>query len=250
MLYGNLSWVVYTAYIFIFLTSLSLFSIQWCQLITPTPFPATQHPSLTTDTMRTYYFLPLLAPLLAAAAPQAPPFSSLPQCAQNAALASISASGCQTTDAHCICSSSAYITTLQNEVKQNCDAADANGQSPPKPSFLLDENNTNTTPAALTFGQQTCAAAGVPLAIGSNDPTSTTTVPGATTTSTIPISSVSWPSTGSMTWPTMTAMNTSCPSNMPNATGVIPAIWTGAAAVAEIRVGAVVVAAAGLAALL
>ena len=51
---------------------------------------------------------------------QTPSLTGLPQCAQGAALGSISNSGCQLTDVGCICRNQSFLSGLQSQVQQAC----------------------------------------------------------------------------------------------------------------------------------
>ncbi|KAF6225667.1 hypothetical protein HO133_009667 [Letharia lupina] len=108
---------------------------------------------------------------IAALAILAAPFASagslteLPTCAQSAAEAGISATGCAESDFACICGDSKFVTSLHNLIETVCSAADQQ--------------------VTLAFAQQICDAVGVTLSIPTPSVTASSIIP-ATTAASVP----------------------------------------------------------------
>ncbi|KAF6239651.1 hypothetical protein HO173_002197 [Letharia columbiana] len=108
---------------------------------------------------------------IAALAILAAPFASagslteLPTCAQSAAEAGISATGCAESDFACICGDSKFVTSLHSLIETVCSAADQQ--------------------VTLAFAQQICDAVGVTLSIPTPSVTASSIIP-ATTAASVP----------------------------------------------------------------
>ncbi|MCJ1407591.1 hypothetical protein MMC19_001662 [Ptychographa xylographoides] len=116
--------------------------------------------------------LTLIAAALSFAAAQ--DVADVPACAEQAALSSISATGCDLTDFSCICKDTSFFTSLLPVVEKDCSAADLN--------------------ATIIFTEQLCQNSGVNL---------NTEIPGL---STLVTSATSAASSGSPVVPTTTSV--------------------------------------------
>ncbi|MCJ1451986.1 hypothetical protein MMC28_002326 [Mycoblastus sanguinarius] len=100
-------------------------------------------------------FAAFVAPLAGAQS-----LASLPKCAQSAASTGISSSGCELTDFTCICKASAFLQSLEGLIDSECDPADQQ--------------------ATLSFAQEVCNSAGVPLSLPSSGSSSSSAAPAPT----------------------------------------------------------------------
>lgn len=91
--------------------------------------------------------------VVASAALAAAQLSAIPQCALTCAISSIGASGCSETDIKCICSASAFLTSITSCVQGSCTAAEL--------------------AQTLKAAQGLCSSAGVTLSLPGTAPTST-----------------------------------------------------------------------------
>ncbi|MCJ1467655.1 hypothetical protein MMC07_006280 [Pseudocyphellaria aurata] len=70
------------------------------------------------------YFTSLFAIALSVAAASAQNLGDIPQCAQTAALDSITSTGCGITDFQCICNSQSWLKSLLPDIEKQCSADD------------------------------------------------------------------------------------------------------------------------------
>lgn len=126
--------------------------------------------------------------LLAAPFASASSLTELPTCAQSAAEAGISATGCATSDFACICGNSQFVTSLHNLIETVCSVADQQ--------------------VTLAFAAQVCGAVGVSLNIPTPSASTSSTIPATTAasvTSAIESASVTSTASSSATVPTPSA---------------------------------------------
>ncbi|CAF9922858.1 MAG: hypothetical protein ALECFALPRED_002250 [Alectoria fallacina] len=102
---------------------------------------------------------------LAAPFANASSLTELPTCAESAAEAGISSTGCATSDFACICGNSQFVTSLHNLIETDCSVADQQ--------------------VTLAFAAQVCGAVGVSLNIPSPGVTSSSII-SVTTAASVP----------------------------------------------------------------
>ncbi|KAK5050748.1 hypothetical protein LTR84_003307 [Exophiala bonariae] len=151
--------------------------------------------------------------------------STLPACAVTCALNAIGATGCSATDAHCVCSATSFLTTVQTCIGTACNATDV--------------------AATLAFAQQYCLSGGVTITLPTGGAVPATTVspssaPGSTVSAsaapptvsaTSTITSLSPASSGGSSAPPPAATFTGAANVLQQQWGVLGLLGLGVAAV-------------------
>ncbi|KAJ9602542.1 hypothetical protein H2200_013085 [Cladophialophora chaetospira] len=119
--------------------------------------------------------------------------SQLPSCAVTCALNAIGATGCQATDAKCVCSATSFLSSVQTCISTACNATDQ--------------------AATLAFAQQYCGSAGITITL----PSASASAPPAASSS-APASS-----------PAVVTSSAPAPSPPASSSAAPPASYTGAA---------------------
>ncbi|KAI7236573.1 hypothetical protein KC343_g5952 [Hortaea werneckii] len=86
--------------------------------------------------------------------------SGLPSCAEPALFAAIQASGCQATDAQCICSNPQLVPSLMDAVESACDVADRAAVAAFAKTYCASSTASSATadPASSTMSMSTAAS--------------------------------------------------------------------------------------------
>ncbi|KAK0289746.1 hypothetical protein LTR35_002944 [Friedmanniomyces endolithicus] len=108
--------------------------------------------------------------------------SALPQCAQEAFFAAIPPSGCQISDAHCICSNPSLLQAIHSAIQGACSPADQAAAAAFASSYCITSasslSGSATGAATATETVATSTVANLPSSISAPAPASTSTPSG------------------------------------------------------------------------